>query len=56
MKDALTRLMKVKSIWSLGALAAFLYLTISGKISGDIAMATVATITTYYFTKHDLKE
>lgn len=53
MKEAFINLLKVKSIWSLTAAAMFCYLTVSGKISGEIAMSLITAIVTYYFTKKE---
>ena len=52
-KDAIINLLKVKSLWSLVAAAMFCYLTVSGGISGEIALTVVTAITTYYFTRKD---
>lgn len=47
--------MKIKSLWSVVAMGVFIYLTVTGKISGEVAMATVTAIVTYYFAKRDEK-
>ena len=52
-KDAIINLLKVKSLWSLVAAAMFIYLTVTGGISGEIALTVVTAITTYYFTRKD---
>lgn len=50
---SILNLIKVKSIWSIGALAMFIYLTVTDKISGEVALAIITSIVTYYFTKKD---
>ena len=49
--DALTNLLKIKSLWSLAAGAMFIYLTVTGGISGEVALTIITAIVTYYFTK-----
>lgn len=49
--DTINNLLKIKSIWSLGALAMFIFLTVTDRISGETALAIITTIITYYFTK-----
>lgn len=53
---AILNLIKIKSIWSIGALAVFIFLTVTDKITGEVALAIVTSIVTYYFTKQDKKE
>ena len=55
-KDILMNLLKVKSLWSLMAGAMFVYLTVTGGISGEIALTVITSIVTYYFSKKDQME
>lgn len=50
---SILNLIKVKSIWSIGALAMFIYLTVTEKITGEVSLAIITSIVTYYFTKKD---
>lgn len=54
-KEALINLLKVKSLWSLMAGAMFIFLTVTGGISGEIALSIITAIVTYYFTKGEEK-
>jgi len=56
MLETIKNLLKIKSLWSMVAMGVFVFLTITHTISGEIAMATVTAIVTYYFTKKDEKE
>lgn len=53
MIDILKNLLKCKSLWSLTAMAMFIYLVVSKGISGEIAMSVVTMIVTYFFTKKE---
>lgn len=53
MKDAIIKLLKVKTILSLLFSATTCYLAISGKIEMETFMALTMAIITYYFTKKD---
>ena len=55
-KEVLMNLLKVKSLWSLMAGAMFVYLPVSGGISGEIALTVITSIVTYYFSKKDQME
>lgn len=51
MKDALIKLLKVKSIITLISFVAFVYLSVIGKISSDNFMLILGMIATYFFNK-----
>jgi hypothetical protein len=51
MKDALIKLLKVKSIITLISFVAFVYLSVTGKISSDNFMLILGMIATYFFNK-----
>lgn len=53
MKEAIVKLLKVKSVLSLVCAALLCYCTITGKIEGKDALVIIATVFTYYFTKRD---
>lgn len=53
MKNALLNLLKCKSLWSITSMAMFIYLTVTGKISGEIAMSVITMVATYFFTKRE---
>ena len=55
-KDILMNLLKVKSLWSLMAGAMFVSLTVTGGISGEIALTVITSIVTYYFSKKEQTE
>lgn len=52
----LVNLLKVKSLLSLGCLAVFVYLAITGAISGDTAITIISIVFTFYFSKKDKEE
>lgn len=55
-KEAIINLLKIKSLWSLVAAGVFVYLTVTGGISGEIALSIITAITTYYFTRDEKKQ
>ena len=56
MKDALTKLLKVKSILSILCAALLVYCTITNKIDGKDALTIIVMVFTYYFAKKDSGE
>ena len=44
-------LLKVRSLWSLGALATYIYMVVNGIIDGQTALTIVMAIVTFYFAK-----
>lgn len=53
MKDALTKLINLKTILSLVCSGLLVYCTVSGKIDGKEAFAIIVMVFTYYFNKKD---
>lgn len=51
MKNSLIALLKVKSIITLISFVAFVYLSVTGKISSDNFMLILGMIATYFFNK-----
>ena len=49
MKDAIIKLLKVKSIVTIVLMGVFAYLSIVGKISGEQFLTIFATIIAFYF-------
>lgn len=56
MREALVKLLKIKSLFSLVAMAMFIYLCVTDRITGEVAMGTISAIITYYFVKQDDKD
>lgn len=56
MKQAIVKLLKVKSIISLAVIFTSCYLTITGKLEVASFMALTGAIITYYFKKDDKEE
>ncbi|MBQ0165349.1 MAG: hypothetical protein KBS75_09175 [Bacteroidales bacterium] len=56
MKKALIKLLKVKSLFSLAAIAMFIFLCVTDRITGEVAMGTISAIITYYFVKQEKEE
>lgn len=48
---AFTNLLKVRSLWSLGALSMFIYMIVKGIIDGQTALTIIMAIVTFYFAK-----
>lgn len=55
MKEALIKLLKIKSLFSLAAIAMFIFLCVTDRITGEVAMGTISAIITYYFVKQEDK-
>ena len=51
MKEAIIKLIKVKSLLSIVCAALMVYCTVTGKIDGKDAMVIISMIFTYYFTR-----
>ena len=49
MKDALIRLLKVKTIVTFAVIAVFAYLAVTGRIRPDDVMMTVTSVVAFYF-------
>lgn len=56
MKDALTKLLKVKSILSILCAALLVYCTVTGKIEGKDALTVITMVFTYFFARQTAKE
>ena len=56
MKDALTKLLKVKSILSIVCAALLCYCTVTSRIDGKDALTIIVMVFTYYFAKKDSGE
>jgi len=48
-KDALIRLLKVKTVVTFAVIAVFVYLSLKGEISPDNVMIVVSTVVAFYF-------
>ena len=49
MKEAIINLLKIKSLMSIGAIAMFIFLTVTKTISGEQAMTIISMVFTAYF-------
>lgn len=53
MKNALIRLLKVKSIMTIAIMIVFVILALTGKMSDELVASVITAVITYYFTKRD---
>lgn len=56
MKNALIRLLKVKSIMTIAIMIVFVILALTGKMSDELVASVITAVITYYFTKRDEKK
>ena len=51
MKDALIKLLKVKSLMTIAVMLVFTILALKGTISDELVASVITAVITYYFTK-----
>ena len=56
MKNALIKLLKVKSIMTIAVLSVFVVLALKGQMSDELIASVITAVITYYFTKNENKE
>ena len=49
MKEALIRLLRVKTVVTFAVIAVFVYLSVAGRIQPDEVMLIVSTVVAFYF-------
>ena len=53
MKDAITNLLKVKSLMTIAVMIVFVILSLKGKLEPTLTASVITAVITYYFTKKD---
>lgn len=53
MKDAITNLLKVKSLMTIAVMVVFVILSLKGKLEPTLTASVITSVITYYFTKKD---
>ena len=53
MKDALTNLLKVKSLMTIAVMVVFVILSLKGKLEPTLTASVITAVITYYFTKKE---
>ena len=53
MKEALIKLLKVKSLITIAVIAVFCYLAVIDRIPSELTASVITAIITYYFTKKE---
>ena len=53
MKEAITNLLKVKSIMTLAVMTVFVILSLQGKLEPTLTASVITSVITYYFTKKE---
>ena len=56
MKNALIKLLKVKSIMTIAVLTVFVILALTRQISDELITSVITAVITYYFAKKENKE
>ena len=56
MKNALIKLLKVKSIMTIAVLTVFVILALTRQISDELTTSVITAVITYYFAKKENKE
>ena len=56
MKDAITNLLKVKSLMTIAVMTVFVILSLKGKLEPTLTASVISSIITYYFTKEKGEE
>lgn len=55
MKQALTNLLKVKSLMTIAVMIVFVILSLKGKVDESLTASVITAVITYYFTKKEDK-
>lgn len=56
MKDAIIKLLKVKSLMTIAVMIVFVVLALTQKMSDELVASVITAVITYYFTKKENKE
>ena len=56
MKDAITNLLKVKSLMTIAVMIVFVILSLKGKLEPTLTASVITAVITYYFTKKDTEK
>lgn len=56
MKDAITNLLKVKSLMTIAVMVVFVVLSLKGKLEPTLTASVITAVITYYFTKKDTEK
>ena len=56
MKDAITNLLKVKSLMTIAVMVVFVILSLQEKLEPTLTASVITAVITYYFTKKDTEK
>ena len=56
MKEAITNLLKVKSLMTIAVMVVFVILSLNGKLEPTLTASVITAVITYYFTKKETEK